>query len=171
MEPEKFAGDPARSAGGGEAAAGRGRRPVVIYDGHCRFCVDQTRRLERWLGGRAEYASFRSAGTIERFPGLTVERCEAAMQLVLPDGRILDGADAVAQALRLRPLLAPIGWILGVPGIRGLARAAYAAISRRRFRLRGEVCDDDACRVHVPGRAGDARTESAAARPGAGSPR
>ncbi len=129
------------------------RRPVLVYDGRCRFCIRQVRRLERRLGGRVRLESFRDPAVIERHPGLTAAACEQGMQLVLPDGRILSGARAGAELLRLRPLLAPLGWLYYVPGVRQLADALYAVVVRNRFRLGGDVCADDACRVHPSGRA------------------
>jgi predicted DCC family thiol-disulfide oxidoreductase YuxK len=124
------------------------RRPALVYDGRCRFCVDQATRLAGWLGDRVRLESFRDPGVIASHPGLTEEACDRALQLVEPDGTIHAGAAAVARALRLRPLLAPAGWLYDLPGVRQLADAAYAAIARNRFRLRGEVCSDDACRLH-----------------------
>lgn len=125
-------------------------RPVVIYDGHCAFCIRQATRLDRWLAGAVRLESFREPGVIDRYPGLTVEQCNEALQLVEPNGRIHSGAEAVARALRLRPLLAPFGWLYFVPGIRRAADWGYRQIARNRFSLRGDVCESDACRQHRP---------------------
>ncbi|MBI3843595.1 MAG: DUF393 domain-containing protein [Planctomycetes bacterium] len=143
--PERSPGELARS------------RPVLIYDGRCRFCVGQAARLARWLKGRVNLQSFRDPGVLEHYPRLTAAACERAMQLVLPDGRIFAGAEAVSHALRLRAALAPIGWLYLVPGVRQLMDWGYDLVARNRFRLQGEVCTDDACRTHQrdppPGRA------------------
>ena len=128
---------------------GRAARPVLVYDGRCRFCVESARALGRWIGGRADLESFRDPGVLERHPGLDARRCEEALQLVLPGGRIHGGAAAVAHALRLRPALAPVGLLLLLPGVRHAASAVYRIVARNRFRLRGEVCADDACRAHL----------------------
>jgi predicted DCC family thiol-disulfide oxidoreductase YuxK len=125
-------------------------RPVLIYDGDCRFCIEQVRRLERWVPGRVRMESYRDPGVIERYPGLTLEQCDQALQLVEPDGRIYSGAAAVAMLSQLHPLLAPIGWLYSVPGVRQIADWAYARVARNRFRLQGNVCADDACRQHRP---------------------
>src|SRR2546427_5408743 len=39
----------------------------------------------------------------ERYPQITDEACMAAMQLVLPDGRVLSGADAAPEIIRRIP--------------------------------------------------------------------
>ncbi len=128
-------------------------RPVLVYDGRCRFCVAQARRLERWVGGRVRIESFRDPGVLAKYPALTEERCEAALQLVFPDGRVAGGAEAVSRTLRLSPLLAPAGWLYEVPPLRRALDAAYAFVARNRFRLQGEVCEDAECRLHPHARA------------------
>jgi predicted DCC family thiol-disulfide oxidoreductase YuxK len=125
-------------------------RPVLIYDGHCRFCIQQASRLERWVNGAVRMRSFRDAGVIERYPGLTLAQCDQALQLVEPSGRIHSGAAAIATAFRLRPMLAPVGWLYCLPGIRQIADWGYRLVARNRFRLPGDVCTDDACRQHRP---------------------
>jgi predicted DCC family thiol-disulfide oxidoreductase YuxK len=124
------------------------RRPALVYDGRCRFCVDQATRLAGWLGGRVRLESFRDPGVVASHPGLTEAACDQALHLIEADGTIHRGADAVARALRLRPALAPVGWLYYLPGVRQLADAAYAVVARNRFRLRGDACSDDACRLH-----------------------
>ena len=123
-------------------------QPVLIYDGRCRFCIREAGRLQRWAQGRLRLESFRDAGVIERYPGLTEARCEQALQLVEPGGRIRSGAEAVACALRLNPRLAPLTWIYYVPVLRRLFDLGYRIVARNRFRLRGEVCSDETCGVH-----------------------
>lgn len=126
----------------------RDARPVLIYDGRCRFCVAQARRLERWLGGRVRIESFRDPGVLEKYPGLSAERCEEALQMVSPDGRIASGAEAVSRALRLSPFLAPAGWLYEIAILRRLLDAGYAFVARNRYRIRGEACEDEECRLH-----------------------
>jgi len=126
-------------------------RPVLLYDGHCRFCVAQTARLLRWSGARLEALSFREPGVLARFPQVSAPACERAMQLVLPDGRVLEGADAALAALALRPALARLAAVGRLPGLRQLLRAGYRVIAANRSRLPGAAleCSDETCRVHV----------------------
>jgi predicted DCC family thiol-disulfide oxidoreductase YuxK len=125
-------------------------RPVLLYDGHCRFCIAQAERLARWTGNRIRLLSFREPGVLARHPALTPEACEQAMQLVLPDGRIAAGAEAAARALALRAWLAPLAGLYFVPGIRQLADAGYRLVARNRFRLGGKVCTEKTCGLHEP---------------------
>ena len=58
-----------------------------------------------------------------------------AMQLVLPDGRVVGGADAVPELMRR---IRGLGWLTAVfalPGVRPVARRLYAWIARNRMRI------------------------------------
>jgi predicted DCC family thiol-disulfide oxidoreductase YuxK len=121
-------------------------QPVLVYDGHCRFCINQANRLAAWTGGRLKLESFHDPGILQRY-GLTKEECEKAVQLVDELGRIYPGAEAAAQALNLNPKLAWLRAFYYVPGLRQLADAVYAWVSKNRFRLSGS-CTDGACAHH-----------------------
>ena len=94
-------------------------RAVLIYDGECALC----RASALWLMRRArmpdrlEILPCRSRPRRERYPHITEEACMSAMQLVLPDGRVLSGADAVPELLRR---------------VRGLALGGLASSACRR---------------------------------------
>ena len=70
-----------------------------------------------------------------RFPWMDEAACMSAMQLVLPDGRVLAGDAAIPEVLRrLR------GWrrltpLFGLPGVSRLAPLVYGWIARNRYRL------------------------------------
>jgi predicted DCC family thiol-disulfide oxidoreductase YuxK len=86
-------------------------------------------------GGQLQILPCRSAVRAERYPSITEEACMRAMQLVLPDGRVLAGADAVPELLRR---IGGLGWLAGlfaVPGMRPVARRVYAWIARNRMRI------------------------------------
>lgn len=118
-------------------------RPLVLYDGRCGFCRDWSRRLARWDGrGRLRQVPYQERGEVAGLPVLSDAELEAAIHVVLPDGRIERGA---------RGILALLPWLRGgrvlalvarVPGVGRLADQAYRWVARRRHRLgRG----DDRC--------------------------
>jgi len=85
--------------------------------------------------GALEILPCRSAVRAERFPRIAEARCLAAMQLVLPDGRVLGGADAVPEVLRR---IRGWGWVAGVfalPPVRPLARRIYGWVARNRMKI------------------------------------
>ena len=57
------------------------------------------------------------------------------MQLVLPDGRVLAGADAAPEILRRIPRWRWIASFFALPGARPVARRVYGWIARNRMRL------------------------------------
>jgi len=110
---------------------------VLIYDGDCAMCRSSALWLMRLAmsGGQLEILPCRSAPRRIRYPHLTDEACMTAMQLVLPDGRTLTGADAVPELLhRIRGL----GWLataFSFPGARPIARRVYGWNAQNRMRL------------------------------------
>jgi predicted DCC family thiol-disulfide oxidoreductase YuxK len=121
---------------------------VILFDGHCRLCRGAAKQLEHLLGGSgSELRSFREEGVLAAFPGISLERCERAMQLVQADGRVFEGAEAIVQALG-RGRIGRLLFVYYVPGLRQVADWLYRLIARYRFRIAGKSCTDDACSVH-----------------------
>jgi predicted DCC family thiol-disulfide oxidoreductase YuxK len=121
-------------------------RAVLIYDGECAACRASALWIMRLAtsGGALEILPWRSAPRRERFPQVSDAMCVTAMRLVLPDGRVLSGADAAPELLRR---IRGLGWLvaaLALPGARPAARRLYAWLARRRFRL---ACSDQALPV------------------------
>jgi predicted DCC family thiol-disulfide oxidoreductase YuxK len=110
---------------------------TLIYDGDCAMC----RASALWIMRRAlsrgalEILPCRSSVRAERFPQVPETACLTAMQLVLADGRVLSGADAVPELLRR---IRGWGWaakVFALPGVRPLARRVYGWIARNRMRI------------------------------------
>lgn len=129
----------------------RDGRAVVLYDGHCAFCRRSSRRLQRLAGGTARLrrVSFQRPGALEEFPGITHSACMQAMHVVLPSGKIVRGAEAVARVLATVPWVGVLAYLYYVPLLRTLAELAYAAVARHRYSLfvRRGVCQNGACNV------------------------
>ncbi|MFN0205369.1 MAG: lipase maturation factor family protein [Planctomycetota bacterium] len=121
---------------------------VLIFDGHCAFCVAQSARLQRFARGRVELLSFREPGALERFPHISAERCEREMVLVAADGSAWGGAEAAARVWMLRAPLGWAGYLYYLPVVRELADITYHWISKNRFRLRNQDCSDGTCGLH-----------------------
>jgi predicted DCC family thiol-disulfide oxidoreductase YuxK len=110
---------------------------VLIYDGDCAVCRASALWLMRLAlaSGRLEILPGRSDARRARFPAITEESTMQAMQLVLPDGRVVSGADAVPEILKA---IRGLGWLaaaFSVPGARPLARRVYAWVAKNRMRL------------------------------------
>ena len=77
----------------------------------------------------------RSPARTARYPQISEPACLSAMQLVLPDGRVLAGADAVPELLRR---IRGLGWLAALfvlPGMRPFARRLYGWIAWNRMRI------------------------------------
>ena len=73
-------------------------RPLLIYDGHCGFCLWWLARWRARIGDRIDYAP--SQEVAQQFPTLPRERYARSVQLVEPDGTVYEGAEAAFRAVR-----------------------------------------------------------------------
>lgn len=86
--------------------------------------------------GRLELLPLRSVPRQERYPTIAEAAGRRAMQLVLPDGRVVAGADAVPELLgRVRGWRWVAAALGGLPRTGLLTRRAYTWMARRRLRL------------------------------------
>jgi predicted DCC family thiol-disulfide oxidoreductase YuxK len=110
-------------------------RPTLIYDGECGLCRETVTLLSRWdPTGRVTVIPFQDQDRVSAFR-IPTPALAAAMHLVLPDGRVLAGADAAPELLRLLPGKAWLALVFRVPGIMPVARRVYAWIAQRRHCL------------------------------------
>ena len=127
---------------------------VILYDGLCRFCTRQSRRLLSLARpGLVEAVSFQEAGALDRFPGITHDACMKAMHLVEPDGQVSQGPEAIVRAIATRPIFRWIRVIYYPPGLRQLLNGLYAFVAAHRYRFWGKIgspeeCDGGTCRLH-----------------------
>lgn len=124
--------------------------PAILYDGHCKFCIEQMKNLARWLpAGRYEALDFQEPGVLERF-GVSREAAMRALQYVDARGRVYAGAVAVVRAVGLRRL-GKLAYVYYVPGLRQLLDAIYAAVARNRYKIAVKMlsCESGACALHA----------------------
>jgi predicted DCC family thiol-disulfide oxidoreductase YuxK len=117
-------------------------RHSLVYDGHCRLCRRSVALVRAWdRDGIVECVPFQDDSVAARFPMLTREACERALQLVAPDGRVTEGAAAIERLLALLPRGGALAWALRLPGVGALADRAYRWVARHRLRFGcGEHC-------------------------------
>ncbi len=106
-------------------------RPLAIFDGDCGFCRQWIARWKEETGPSVEYAP--SQEVAERFPEIPKEAFARAFQLVLPDGRAVEGAEAVFATLAQAPGRGRLAAAYRrVPGFAGLTELVYRGIARHR---------------------------------------
>ncbi len=73
------------------------KKPLMIFDGDCNFCRYFIGWWEKATGTLVDYAPSQEVG--DNFPEIAKERFDGSIQLVVPEGNIYDGAEAVFRAL------------------------------------------------------------------------
>ena len=111
------------------------RGPTLIYDGECGVCLQAVALLKRWDREHVlHFVPFQDGAAVARF-GIALPALAAAMHLIVPDGRVFAGADAIPQLLRLFPGKRWLSPLFRIPGVLPLARRIYAWIAIRRHCL------------------------------------
>lgn len=134
-----------------------GERPdadVVIYDGHCRFCTGQVRRLHRWDGaGRLAFLSLHDPVVAERYPDLSHDQMMQDMYVVDRQGRRHRGAAAFRYLTRRLPRLWWLAPVMHIPFSLPLWQFLYRQVANRRYWFgKTDQCDDGTCAVHFKGK-------------------
>ena len=111
-------------------------RATLIYDGECPVC----RGAAEWVRARAapgafEFFSCHSEELPRRFPAVARQACLQAMHLVLPDGTILAGENALPEILRRTRRYRRAAVLFRLPGAGIASRFLYRAFARRRHRI------------------------------------
>ena len=122
-------------------------RPVVVYDGHCPFCLRQIQRIRRGdTAGVFDYLPRQTEGLEQRFPKLMDGNFNTGMRLVHTNGSVSAGADAVYQIARQIKGWKQLAWLYRVPVLHGVFRAAYAWVAKYRYKL-AKRCENDICEI------------------------
>lgn len=112
-------------------------RPVILYDGQCRFCRWSIKRLIFMdLFAKYQYVDFRQIDDIKSFHAdLTVELCER--QVVLIDSRKqLHGGFFVFRKISFSmPMMFPLILVFYFPGMGLIGPIVYHWIARNRYRF------------------------------------
>jgi predicted DCC family thiol-disulfide oxidoreductase YuxK len=105
--------------------------PIVLFDGNCGFCRIWIKYWNQLTGDRVDYASSQYAG--ERFPQIPRESFEQAVQLVMPEGQVVGGAQAVFTTLTFAPGMAWLLWLYDhIPGFAAISEGFYRLIAANR---------------------------------------
>lgn len=133
-------------------------RCTLLFDGRCGMCSAWRAWIARHdRGGRIALLPYQDPAARDLVPDLPPERFAGEMQLILPDGRVVGGATAIAESLRVLPGYRWLGALLRLPPILWMARRLYAVIARNRRRISRSLClvpalpDDAPSRSPSPG--------------------
>ncbi len=74
-------------------------KPLLVFDGDCQFCRRWIARWKSATGDAVDYISYQDLAEAGRFPELPSENFAEAVHLILPDGSVCRGAEAVFRSL------------------------------------------------------------------------
>ncbi len=131
-------------------------KPIVVYDGECRFCIWSVRRMKKKdKRSQFDYLPRQTQGIEAHFPKLASSDFNTGMRLLVGKEDIYVGADAVYQIYRRLPPFHLFAWFVPragftlyrVPVLNLIFRVGYALIARYRY-LSGRVaCDTGTCEL------------------------
>lgn len=106
---------------------------TLIYDGDCPLCL----KAVAWIHANAQpntvdSITCQSEERAERFPQMVEAHCMEAMQLVMPDGTVYAGDEALPVLLSMLRRWRWLARLFRVPGVTLLAPHAYGFIARNR---------------------------------------
>ena len=84
-------------------------KPLMVYDGDCNFCALWIRRWQCATGEKVDYIPFQDPSVASRFPEIPAADFANSVQLILTNGWVYSGAEAVFRSLACA---AHAGWLL-----------------------------------------------------------
>ena len=111
-------------------------KPLLVFDGDCRFCRRWIARWKNATGNAVDYLPFQDEVVARCFSEIPRPDFEEAVHLIMPDGSVCRGAEAVFKSLvqggRHRWLLALYRM---VPGFADLSELLYEEVALHRTTL------------------------------------
>ncbi len=127
----------------------RPQADVVIFDGKCKFCSGQVRRLAKWdRAGRLSFQSLHDPEVLKNYPDLTHDMLMEQMYVVDQAGHRYGGAAAFRYLTRRLPLLWALAPVMHIPFSLPLWQWCYRQVAKRRYMMGKVECDGDTCDVH-----------------------
>jgi predicted DCC family thiol-disulfide oxidoreductase YuxK len=108
-------------------------KPVMLYDGDCRFCRLWIRRWQQATGEAVDYFPFQDERIGQWYPELPRERLETAVHFIDASGAVYPGAEAVFRALATNPSRRwPLGLYQRFPWFAHCAERGYRFVAGHR---------------------------------------
>jgi len=109
---------------------------TLIYDGKCPVCAGTVKLIrEHEISGSFTMMPCQSEQRRSLHPGVNRADCMKAMHLVLPDGTVLVGEQAMPQILARIKGFRFAAPLFKLPGAAPLSRIAYRWFADRRYRI------------------------------------
>lgn len=112
----------------------------VFYDAQCPICRKERRRYERWSGRHATDIGWLDVSDnkqLLREKGVDPATALRSLHIETAQGQLIEGIDAYRLLMKRIPLLVPVAWIIGLPGLKAGLRALYDYWVKRRLQKQG----------------------------------
>jgi lipase maturation factor 1 len=108
-------------------------KPLMIFDGDCKFCGLWIRRWRQLTGDAVDYLPSQDPQIAARFPEIPREEFQTSVQLIESSGVVFSGAEAVFRALAENPNVQwPLHFYKSSPLFSDLTESAYKFVASHR---------------------------------------
>jgi predicted DCC family thiol-disulfide oxidoreductase YuxK len=111
---------------------GRHAKGWLFFDAECGFCTRITRWLAPVLARRGFAVAPLQDPRVSALLGLSRQELLRELRLLLSDGTLYGGADAVLAVARQIGWASPVVWLSRIPGMHGLLHRAYKWVAAQR---------------------------------------
>lgn len=121
-----------------QKVAAQPERPLLLFDGDCRFCRRWATRWRNATGDAVYYLPFQDERVAQWFPEISTDALSEKIHLVEPDGSVHTGAKAAVRALAVAPQKKWLRWVFEkIPLVEVAAERVYGFVARNRRMLSG----------------------------------
>ncbi len=112
------------------------KRATLIYDKSCPICSGTVEWIEKnEEKGAFEMVPCQSDFLGSQYPNIDFEECMRAMQLVLPDGHVLAGEQALPEIFKRLRRYRAVALAFKLPGAETMSRILYRWFALRRYSI------------------------------------
>ncbi|MCP5161485.1 MAG: DUF393 domain-containing protein [Hahellaceae bacterium] len=118
------------------------KKVCVFYDGSCPGCVKDRATYEKLAGKHAQEVEWLDiTGQEETLRAQGIDPRRALLELHVRDEhqKIHSELDAYILLMRRTPVLRPLAWLIGLPGLRQILSMAYRRWVRHRLKKEGRL--------------------------------
>jgi predicted DCC family thiol-disulfide oxidoreductase YuxK len=125
-------------------------KATIIFDKNCPICSS----VVKWIGENESMNSFemvpcQSESMTSRFSVIAQDECMNAMHLVLPDGRVMVGDQALPEIMMRLRRYHFVATLLKLPGASILSRIAYRWFAGHRYKIAGIIAHMTGRKRHI----------------------
>jgi predicted DCC family thiol-disulfide oxidoreductase YuxK len=108
-------------------------KPLMVFDGDCRFCGLWIRRWRQLTGDAVDYLPSQDPQISARFSEIPKEAFQSSVQLIEPEGAVFTGAEAVFRSLANNPKMEwPLRFYGSSPAFCKFTERAYQFVAGHR---------------------------------------